>query len=109
MENRSGSEAEIIWTLKEADSLYKSPFFISNSITTKFNLKPDKPYNIVKMSFGIGSWPKAVLASLTERLESLEIKSEKGTIQINSPKEIYSFLYSRRMGIGKRKIEILIF
>ena len=108
MKNASDSDVEITWKLKELDSLYKSPFFISNSITTKFELKPARPYNTVEMTFGMGSWSKDILTTITDRLESLEIKSANGTIQLNSPEYIYSFLYNRRLGIGKRKIEILI-
>ena len=108
MKNRSGEDVEITWTLKEMDSLYKSPFFMSNSRTVRFKLKPGKPYNEVKMSFGMGSWPKDTLALITDRLESLEIKSAGGTMQLNSAEDIYSFLYKRRKGIGKRKIEILV-
>lgn len=108
MKNRSGGDAEITWTLKDLDSLYKSPFFISNSKTTRFQLKAGKPYNTVKMSFGMGSWPKDTLMMITDRIESLEIKSAQNTIQLNSSKDIYNFLYKRRKGIGKRKIEILI-
>jgi hypothetical protein len=108
MKNASGDAVEITWTLKELDSLYLSPFFISNSRTVKFELKPQKPYDEVKMSFGMGSWPKDTLAIITDRLESLEIKSANGTILLNSSKDIYSFLYNRRKGMGNRKIEILI-
>ena len=108
MKNRSGGDVEITWKLKDLDSLYKSPFFMNLSRTTKFELKPDKPYNTVKMSFGMGSWPKDTLKMITDRLESLEIKSPNGTIKLDSSNNIYSFLWSRRKGIGKRKIEILI-
>jgi hypothetical protein len=108
MRNQSGRDVEIIWTIKEADSLFTNPFFISNSRTLTFELKPDKPYNEVKMSFGVGSWPRDTLAILTKTLESLEIKSSNGIIQLKSPEDIYAFLLSRRKGIGNRKIEILI-
>jgi hypothetical protein len=108
MRNQSGRDVEITWTIKEADSLFTNPFFISNSRTLTFELKPDKPYNEVKMSFGVGSWPRDTLAILTKTLESLEIKSSNGIIQLKSPEDIYAFLLSRRKGIGNRKIEILI-
>jgi hypothetical protein len=108
MINHSSHEVEITWTLKEMDSLYKNPFFMSNSTTVKFELTPARPYNEVKMSFGSGSWPPLELKSVTNRLESLEIKYAKGTIQLDSSEAIYSFLLNRRKGIGKRKIEILI-
>jgi hypothetical protein len=108
MKNQSDGDVEITWTLKEQDSLFLSPFFMSNSRTVKFELKPEKPYNEVKMSFGMGSWPKDTLAIITDRLESLRIKSANGTIFLDSSKKIYSFLFNRRKGIGKRKIEILI-
>ena len=108
MKNRSGGDVEITWTLKELDSLYLSPFFISNSRTVKFELKPQNPYNTVKMSFGMGSWPKDTLSMITNRIESLEIKSANGTILLNSSDDIHAFLYNRRKGIGNRKIEILI-
>ena len=108
MRNRSGGNVEFTWTIKEADSLFNNPFFISNSRTVKFELKPEAPYNEVKMSFGVGSWPRDSLALLTNSLESLEIKTPSSTIQLNSPEEIYAFLFPRRKGIGNRKIEITI-
>ena len=108
MKNQSGGNVEITWTLKEADSLFTNPFFISSSRTLKFELKPNKPYNEVKMSFGIGSWPRDTLAILTKTLESLEIKSSDRTIQLSSPEDIYAFLLPRRKGFGNRKIEIVI-
>ncbi len=108
MKNKSNGKVEITWTLKDLDSLYKSPFFISNSRVVTFELKPQKPFDEVSMSFGMGSWPKDTLAQITDRLQSLEIKSAQGTIQLNSAEDIYAFLYQRRKGIGKRKIEILI-
>ena len=108
MKNESGGAVEITWTLKEADSLFTNPFFISNSRTVKFELKPEQPYNEVKMSFGIGSWPRDTLEILTKTLESLEIKSANRMIQLNSPEDIYAFLLPRRKGFGNRKIEIRI-
>lgn len=108
MKNHSGQDVKITWTLKEMDSLGKSPFFMSNSRKVRFELKPNEPYNEVKMSFGIGTWPALELKEITDRLESLEIVYAKGTIYLQSPEEIYSFLYERRKGIGKRKIEIMV-
>lgn len=108
MKNRSGGDVEITWTLKDVDSIYTSPFFISNSRVVKFKLQPEAPYNTVKMSFGMGSWPKDTLQMITSKLESLEIKSANGTILLDSSDKIFSFLYHRRKGIGHRKIEILI-
>jgi hypothetical protein len=108
IKNRSGGDIDVTWKLKDLDSLYLSPFFLSNSKTVAFHLKSNKPYNDIKMSFGMGSWPKDTLSAITERLESLEIKSRGGTIFLDSTDKIFSFLYHRRKGIGNRKIEILI-
>lgn len=108
MKNRSGGNVQINWKLKESDSLIQSPFFMYNSETVTFELQNAKPYNEVKMSFGQGSWKRDTLAYITSWLESLEIKSDSGTIMLKSPEEIYSFLLPRRKGIGKRKIEILV-
>jgi hypothetical protein len=108
IKNRSGSDIDVTWKLKDLDSLYLSPFFLSNSKTVAFHLNSEKPYNNIKMSFGMGSWPKDTLNAITDRLESLEIKSVGGTIFLDSSDKIFSFLYHRRKGIGNRKIEILI-
>jgi hypothetical protein len=108
MKNKSAENASIIWTLKERDSLYKSPFFISNSKITRFDLKPSKPYNEVKMSFGLGSWTRDSLAMITDRLETLEIISGTTKIKIDSSKNIYDYLLARRKGLGKKRIEIVI-
>ncbi len=108
MKNASGGDVEITWKLNDRDSSYKSDFFISNSKTLSFNLKPEKPLNEVNMTFGIGSWKPEDLALITERLEALKIKSPAGTIELKSPEEIYAFLANRRKGITKRKIMILV-
>ena len=106
MKNQSGGEVEIKWKLKELDSLHNSDFFISNSDELEFKLKPQKPLNEVNMTFGMGSWKPAYLASVTERLESLTITSGKGKLELTSSQAIYDYLLSRRKGIGKRKIVI---
>jgi hypothetical protein len=108
MKNRSGQDVEIRWKLKDLDSIYKSDFFISNSENLSFELKPAKPFNEVKMSFGEGTWKPKDLEAVTERLESLRIRSSAGTLELTSSSEIYQFLSHRRKGIGKRKILILI-
>jgi hypothetical protein len=108
MKNRSGQDVEIRWKLKDLDSIYKSDFFISNSDNLTFQLKPEKPYNEVKMSFGVGLWKPEDLAAVTDRLESLRIRSSSGTLELKTSEEIYQFLSHRRKGIGKRKILILI-
>ena len=106
MKNKSGSDVEITWTLKESDTLQKTAFFMSNSDKVKFDLKPSRPYNEVNMSFGIGSWTADTLRSVTNSLESLQIKSAGGTIHLKSPEDIYNFLSNRKKGITKRKIVI---
>jgi hypothetical protein len=108
MKNRSGEDATITWTLKEGDSLYRSHFFISNSTELKFELKPQSPLNEVHMSFGLGAWKKDTLRIITRPLQSLRIKSGSGIIQLDSADAIYTFLWNRRKGLTKRKIEILI-
>lgn len=108
MKNRSGGDVKITWKLQERDSIYKSDFFISNSDELTFKLKPEKPLNDVKMTFGIGNWKPSALYAVTERLESLEIKSPSGTILLKTTEEIYNFLVNRRKGITKRRILILV-
>lgn len=109
MKNGSGGEVVFTWELKDLDSLYKSPFFISNSRTTRFVLQPGNPHHTVKMGFGMGSWPADSLQMITDRLASLEIRSPAGTIRLGSSKEIFTFLYNRRRGLGKRRIVIQVF
>ena len=105
MKNNTSNDAEITWTLKEMDSLYKSPFFLSNSKKIKFKLQPNKPFNEANMSFGSGIWTKGAIDSITNRLDSLEIKSSTGTIKMDS-REMNAYLMSNRKGLGKRRIVI---
>lgn len=105
MVNNGSEDAEITWTLKEMDSLYKSPFFLSNSKKIKFKLQPNRPFNEANMSFGSGIWTKAAIDSITDRLDSLEIKSAAGTLRLDS-KEMNAFLMEKRKGLGKRRIVI---
>jgi len=107
MKNRSGGEVEITWKLQDRDSIYKSDFFISNSDEVSFEIDPGED-NDVKMTFGTGNWKPAALYAVTEKLESLEIKSSSGTIVLKSPDEIYKFLMNRRKGLTNRRIVIEI-
>ena len=107
MKNRSGGEVAITWKLQERDSIYKSDFFISNSDEVSFEINPGES-NDIKMTFGIGNWKPAALYAVTERLESLEIKSPSGTILLKSPDDIYNFLINRRRGLTNRRIVIEI-
>jgi hypothetical protein len=107
MKNRSGGEVAITWKLQDRDSIYKSDFFISNSDEVSFEIKPGET-NDVKMTFGVGNWKPAALYAVTEKLESLEIKSASGTIVLKSPDDIYNFLINRRRGLTNRRIVIEI-
>lgn len=108
MKNESAGEVEFKWKLKENDSLYLSPFFISNSQKTDFLLKNKKPHNFINMSFGIGAWSEEYLNEMSKKLESLEINSIQDSLKFNSPAEIYNFLLKHRKGIGNRKIMITV-
>ncbi len=108
IKNESGGEAEIIWTLKDLDSLYKSPFFLSSSKKVNFQLQSVKPYKEINMSFGEGFWSIDYLKEVTDRLESLEIKTASGTIKLDSSDQINTFLSARRKGLKNRKIDIII-
>jgi len=105
MKNNSSGDAEITWTLKEMDSLYKSPFFLSNSKKIKFKLQPNSPFNEANMSFGSGIWTKEAIDSITNRLDSLEIKSSSGTLKMDA-REMNTYLMANRKGLGKRRIII---
>jgi hypothetical protein len=108
MKNSSGDDVKITWKLQERDSMYLSDFFISNSDEIEFSLDPKDPLNEVKMTFGVGRWTPAALYAVTERLESLEIRSAKGTVLLKSSEDIYKFLMNRRRGLTKRKILIMV-
>lgn len=107
IKNETGNKAEVKWKLREADSLYKSPFFLSNDMSTRFELFPEKPYNEVNMSFGAGHWSNGYLKEVTNRLQSLEIKANGKTLAIDSA-QLYTYLSQRRKGLGKRTIEITL-
>lgn len=108
MLNRSGADMKITWKLKERDSIYSSPFYYSNSDEIEFKLKPEAPYNTIKMTFGVGRWSRDTLRVISDQLESLEIESVRGKILLNTPDDIYNYLVQRRKGIGNRKIEIRV-
>ena len=105
MRNNSSGDAEITWTLKEMDSLYKSPFFLSNSKKIKFKLQQNRPFNEANMSFGSGIWTKSAIDSITNRLDSLEIKTSSGTLKMDA-REMNASLMANRKGLGKRRIII---
>lgn len=106
MKNTSGGDAEIIWLIKE-DSLANSPFFMSLSKEITFSLQSKPPYNHVKLSLGEGSWSAVHFNNIMEDVDSLIIRSHNGEIRMGQ-EELKAFLWSRRMGLDKGKINIYI-
>ena len=106
MENYSSEDASITWIIKE-DSINKSKLYLSNSKTVNFTLQQKKPYNIVKLSVGTGTWTPAVLTDFVDDLETLEIKWKGGTIKLDST-QIYDYLVIRRRSIDNSQIKIEI-
>src|SRR3954468_19436042 len=91
MKNTSGEKASITWAIK-MDSINSSPFFISSDREVTFNLSPDPPGNVIKMSFGHGTWHPRQLKNLIDDLDSLVIKSKHGTQTFKSEEDISKFL-----------------
>ncbi len=108
MQNNSSGDAEIIFKLKE-DSAKTSLFFISNSTKLSFNLKNTKPHNLAIMSFGLGKWTKAAKKNIADDLESFEIKHTKESFLFNTEDQIANYLFARRKGTFKSRIEMLIY
>jgi len=106
MKNTSGHDAEIIWKLKE-DSLHSSPFFMNLSKEIRFKLHSKPPYNLVKLSLGEGSWSPMHFKNIIEDVDSLIIYSHHGEVRLGE-NELKPFLWSRRMGLDKGKINIYI-
>ncbi len=107
MQNNSGHEAEIVFTIKE-DSILNSPFYMSNATELRLPLKTEHPYNLVKMTFGEGPWTDSFLVDITDDLETMEIKTASRTITLNTPADIEKFLMARRKGITRRKIKVFV-
>jgi hypothetical protein len=108
MENRTKGPVEFRWQLAESDTVHLSPFFLSNSHQVNITLRPQSPYNEARFSFGLGSWPADTLRMILSQVERLQITSPKGTILLKTPETIYTFLASRRRGLGRRDIRITI-
>ena len=106
MENYSSEDASITWVIKE-DSINKSKLYLSNSKTVSFTLQQKKPYNMVKMSMGTGTWTPAVLTDFVDDLETLEIKWKGGTIKLDTT-QIFDYLVIRRRSIDNSQIKIEI-
>lgn len=102
MKNYSGSEASVTWHIKE-DSIHSSPFYLSNSRTQRFVLQPGDRIN---MSAGIGSWNKKNLAGIVDDLDSLVITWEEQELVLSDPREIHTYLFARRRGLDKAKIDL---
>jgi hypothetical protein len=107
MKNYSGDKASITWAIK-MDSINSSPFFISSDREVTFNLSPVPPGNVIKMSFGHGTWRPRQLNNLIDDLDSLVIQSKHGTQSFRTEEEIRKFLMPRRKKIDKSRIDILI-
>lgn len=105
--NHSGENASFYWIMKDRDSLWRSPFFMSDTDSSGFTLKINKPQNVAEMSFGSGSWTPDFLQEAIKDVKSIHLQWKKGVIDLNSPEEIMSFLLDRRRGIDKHRIVIL--
>lgn len=106
MKNTSGHDVEIRWFIKE-DSILNSPLFMNNATEVTFLLKPHQPYNLVRLSTGIGVWNAADFEAIINDLDSLVIQSHYGKIRLDSL-QLKQFLWDRRMGLDKGKINIFI-
>lgn len=104
MKNTGTDTVEFIWTMNE-DSLANNPFMLSNSKELKFSLYPPKRAEI-KMSFGAGNWSLTEVEKLVNKLASLEIKSARQHILIDSLPLLKEFLLARRKGADGGRIEI---
>ena len=104
MENFSSEDASITWVIKE-DSINKSKLYLSNSKTVNFTLQQKKPYNMVSMSMGTGTWTPAILTDFVDDLETLEIKWKGGTIKLDST-QIFEYLVIRRRSVDNSLIKI---
>jgi hypothetical protein len=107
MRNQSAQDVEIIWTIKE-DSIHSSHFFISNSKEFKLELKPNTPSVRINMSFGVGTWTPLVIKNLADDLESMLIRWGEHEIKLDTEEKIGDYLMSRRKGIGRRQIWIVV-
>jgi tRNA U34 2-thiouridine synthase MnmA/TrmU len=108
MLNISNNDAEVVFKLKK-DSAKTSPFFISNSTKVHFNLKTKKPHNLATMSFGLGKWTKASIKNIADDLELVEIKHAKDSLLFNTEDQIEGYLFAKRKGTFKSRIEIIIY
>jgi hypothetical protein len=104
MENKSGEDADITWVINQ-DSINQSKLFYSNSDTVRFHLQQKRPYNRVKMSFGVGKWTPKELSKFVDDISTLEIKWKGGTIKLDST-QIFEYLVVRRKGIDNSQIKI---
>jgi hypothetical protein len=107
MKNESGDEATITFHIKE-DSLLQSPFFLNNAEKSRFRMESRHPYNLIKLSFGVGPWTRNYLRDVIDDLEKMEIKTAGSEIVLETPESIENFLWSRRAGLTKRKIRITL-
>jgi hypothetical protein len=107
IKNYSGDKASITWAIK-MDSINSSPFFISSDREVTFNLSPVPPGNVIKMSFGHGTWRPRQLNNLIDDLDSLVIQSKHGTQSFRTEEDIRKFLMPRRKKIDKSRIDIVI-
>lgn len=106
MVNKTADTVRFVWKLNE-DSLMFNPFLLSNSKELSFTLAPPKT-TAIKMSFGEGSWSLRDVQKLVGFLTSFEIKSPSRQVKIDSLPMLKDFLLSRRKGIGKARIEIVV-
>jgi len=61
------------------------------------------------MSFGLGKWTKASIKNIADDLESFEIKHTKDSMLFNTENQIAQYLFAKRKGTFKSRIEIIVY
>src|SRR5215207_1558107 len=107
MMNRTTGPAEVTWVIKQ-DSINLSPFFLSSAKELSFSLPPGDSAKDIRMSFGVGIWTKKAINNMVDDLDSLIIRWSNQEIRMGTYEEIRDYLLTRRKGVGKDKIEILL-
>ena len=107
IKNQSNDEAIIIWDIHE-DSVLSSPLFIGNDPKVRYHLKPEAPYNLVKIPFGYGKWTTDYIKSIADDLNEMVVIKGTDSLHLNSTAQIWQYLEERKKGFGKKRIEIIV-
>jgi len=99
----------IIVNTTSKEATYRCLFSEKDSVI-ELKIKPDKNHNKSGIFFGFGHrWTNNTIRQYVSTINKIEIFSSQDTLVFTDKEKIYNFFKTRRKGLFKDKIEVIIY